>query len=918
MADFKRVSVVPGTVAGLNDKNPVIAGPNNDGFNWALDYDGNIVKRPGSQTVYQLEDYIDENTSVLVATEKLLYGCATGAATIQRLLSAHSLIGLVSDEADIVSDEDIILCGGQFFWKLVPVIAVIKGVTGGAWTVSYDGTDKRFIQYLNDAQVTSTVIGWGTETTPVNYVVLSSAISGTSYSGRNQQLQPAGYLLLQKRIAQGNDIMLSAFMALRIPTSFVPSTNGAGVDGAAITGRTHRFGASGIDDTNWTAVQFNNALYFAGRKKPLLKYDGFRTYLPGAINATDPSSPRAASIGFNTVFTTGGAGAYVYRLTHKVPVVETASVYGTGIVNTVSVGFDRCPYDIPGTHAASMFGSASKWYSNIATGVNTRASMTRAGTYITTDPGAGRTFTLVRYDSPQSAHDLSIGDMVYYYDPLYDSTSPAVGIWLMILDATATTVTFDQTIATTTSTTFSLDSVEVYRAATVDAAYYLLAELPITRKDSTIMYTDPGTSIVTNPAYAELGFTPINAPAITTSVCVHQNRLLVAHDSSASDAVWEGATYLARCMDVAISEANSDQFSADTGFTLEDTKAKEIRSIVSVNDTAYLYTDRSIWYVQGSVSSADAFQVHLMTEDIGAASNNAVTVVGNNMWCLTSAGQIAKVTGGSYKISYNLKVPMDKVQNNTAELGSRLSLKHALMKYDPASRRLYIHIPYVTFKKYRTNTDYQESGLVQFATIMTQNPDLSETYVLDFNQGDDPIFYKWYGLGLAGGLVSTKAGLFGVSREQGTAAIAYTSRIFKIDDTVAHDQGTGFEMRFQSSWQELQDVQHNKRPMRLQLLSGTEGTQNFSLSVKTEQDWINNVFVDDFTASFKDGEGYAESPYATVAYGDANEPNKVFTLQGQRAKAVRLTLSNSDPLDKPLISGWSYEIADNERNTKET
>lgn len=933
MAEYARPSIVPGKIVGINEHSAVIADRNNSGVNWMLDYSGNIRKRPGSQIVAKIEDssgelYSQGATGITVNPTYGAYGAGvmlrrfTGGQVVESEANIAT-IGSVVNAVDThqLADEEVIIAGSEHLWRLTPaVVVIVPGSTLNGWDVSFDGTSKYLHGYLNDSLVVTTLIGWGTGATDA-LTLAELGLGGTTYTQLNQGALPAGYLQLTDRVHQGDEVMLSVLVWVRVPNSFHHFPFGGG---AMRSSQPAPQTLLGIDDTNWNSAYFNGALYFAGRKKPLLKYDGLRAFVPGTLTQLPVPG-------------TGAAG-YTYRYEHMVPLCEQS--YALNIV------FDRGPPTDDASAALVTFGGLTTRddfdigqgvaYPIGSTGIPdlTRnfVSMPRTGNYISTSVGLSDNFVITKPDG--SAHDLLPGDCIYSWNP-----GTSVGVWCYITHVTPTKIYLDQSVTSVATQSWSLDSVKIYRTESGGVTFYLVKEIPTYLLSSYVDVTNDAT-LITGTPYEEATFFPREAPTVTSAVCTHQNRLIVAHDGAESIFIQNGGQ--SRCLDVAISEPLSDQFAVDTGFSLEDARAREIRAMISLNDTLYLFTDRSVWYVQGSLASADSFQVHLMTEAFGAANNTSLQIVDGSIWCMTSAGQIAVIGNGSFQIIPEIARLAEPQQKNTAEISSALSLRRAQLVYDPSSRKLLAHIPYITTQRYLSRpTDYlgNISDLEQVGapftgvpyvnlngTFQTLNPSTTSTedpsrglfYVLDFDNPVDnrPTIYKWEGLGAAGGLLATSKGIFGVTRENG---VSYAkSMVWAFDEAIAHDHGTVFEMRFISPWQDLEDIQHSKRPARLQILSGTEGTQNFALSVKTEIDWLNSVYVDEFTAEFKVGEGYDELPYDTAPYGDPNEALKVFPLSGQRTKAIRLSFSNSDRQQMPTISGWSYELANNETNTKET
>lgn len=919
MADYARPSIVPGKIVGINERSSVVADRDNSGLNWMLDTSGNIRKRPGSQVLASVEDptsdvYSQTNFTVNPSRGAFGAGVMLRRFTSGQLVESSTFSGTANNaDTHQLADEEIIIAGSEHFWRLTPaVVTVVPGSTLNGWDVSFDGTDKTIQGYLNDQEVVRTIIGWGTDSSPVSLAAIS--FGGTTYSQIGQNAVPAGYLQLTNRVHQGDQVMLTVLVWLRVPNSFhyFPADSSMRLSQPAPQT------LLGIDDTNWNSTYFNGALYFAGRKKPLLKYDGLRAFVPGTLSNLPNSST--------------GTG-YNYRSEHIVPICEQS--YAFNIV------FDRGPPTADQGLALLQFGGlyqredadigAGVAYPTVAGATSVmraRASMPRTGSYVSTSVGFATTFVITKSDG--TPHDLLPGDCIYSWNP-----TTATGVWRYITHVSPTSITLDASTTTVATQTWTLDSIKIYRTEYGPGpTYYLVNEIP-TYLLSNYFDTVNDATLITRAPYEEPTFFPREAPTITSAVCTHQNRLIVAHDGAETPFLQNGGS--PRCLDIAFTEPLSDQFAVDTGFALEDSRAREIRAMLSINDTLYIFTDRSVWYVQGSLASADSFQVHLMTEAFGAANNTSVQVVDGSIWCLTSAGQLAVISGGGFEIIPEISRLSEPSRWNTAEIVSARSLRRAQLVYDPSSRKLIAHIPWVTTERYVSATDFLGNTAVLTevgaptttslnGSFQTLNPSTSSIedpskglmYVIDFDNviENRPLVYKWDGLGAAGGLLSTSKGVFGITREPGVNCAK--SRVWTLDDTIAHDHGTAFEMSFVSTWLDLEDVQHSKRPIKLELLSGTEETQNFSLSVKTELDWLNSVYVDQFTADFKSGQGYDELPYDTQEYGDPNEALKVFGLSGQRTKAIRLTLSNSDRQQMPTISGWSYELANNETNTKET
>lgn len=607
----------------------------------------------------------------------------------------------------------------------------------------------------------------------------------------------------------------------------------------------------------------NGSVFVAGCGGTVYGFDGYRTYIAGALPGDVPFGFEFSA---ESLSGTIPPGTYKYLTTNKIVFPSGETIEGIPATDTFVLGGDGYAQII-----GQIPPTTNRPYRNTE--------------WTTATTGTASAVVL------NESHDLQVGETITFFIAGARATRYVTAV-------SGQTITLNASLALSGTSYLTIGGgFTVYRTKKDADVYYQVAELSPTQ--FTAGYTDMTADSALVTAYIEAAVVQGPPPGTglenyrltgesgtgAVGACVHQGRICVLYNNTVAFSSAESAFYW--------DPANS--------FTIEGVIPQ---GVASIGDILYIFFSDRIYYVQGrlnSTSDADpTYAVALLTDQYGCKDPKSIIKVGDSVWFVSQRG-LARLSGTSVSFDEGVAIHPTLVHPQVVTAAYFWRAKNLLLL---SANQMELAGP--TSSPNLSN--YQYYRVVNGAPI---------TLVYDFNA------QKWsrWNIDTFNGAAEYDGDLLVVP----TNSPNETDGVFikRLSDGCNWtDSGVPFTARYYTQWYDDGDPGTDKSFNRLAVFStDTEeaGGQGFSLTVRTEKNWGRGSTLDSFsTDAFKVGQGYAETPYATQPYGDPELPMKVFPLSNQKVKSLRVVLENAEPNRDFCINAVELESATKYLNMKDT
>lgn len=646
-------------------------------------------------------------------------------------------------------------------------------------------------------------------------------------------------------------------------------------------------------NTPATSTQLGNSLYIAGNGAPLLRFDGSRLHVAGAMDANRVSQFVSAP----TLGGTGITGTYKYAFLHRVYGADGNYTDGEVYVypSTISPANQTVTLTVSSDSSRSLvfYGESYRWPQNDASGTaryfgpafkSTNYSISGTGPY-----------SCNVYGTAAPGH-------VFPGDPLFEWN----GTTLNKLNAVKYIYpngSFDTVspISSTANQFCAGDVFVILRTLSGGTTYYELAEVPTgvtSFADSTA-----DASLLLKPQYIDTAYLRSPPPAAVGAVVSHQTRLVTL--SADNHPIGDTTTSRQAYTNVTWSEPNTEHFPFDNAISLEGLCRTGV-ALASVNDVLYVLTDNGVFYVHGALNSAQTFTFSKLLGSEACASAAGVLTTAQKVYYLTPVGELAVVTGGTSTIERDV----------LPRTGYDFSQARAV--FNAAEQRGYFFVP-ASGNGVSTGT-YSSTSTDNLASIDDDNTFPYGTaglcLVID-EAGDNRYLYTGKLSGIGGACVFNGRVL------SATRDADLVSQITALEPTCTGDytpnllsSNTPIKVRVEADFEDGDTPNLVKTFARLTTFA-PDATSEFALSVSVEKDWDERRFVQQFTQTFRTGEGYANEPYANDPYGDGCIPVQDTSLSNAKARSLRVTFEHASATESPAITGWTIEYSDTTREGRD-
>lgn len=756
-------------------------------------------------------------------------------------------------------EEPIILSAGDELYRLYTATLTVtySGLSSVAFlTVEYntDLQEYRFQMFEGASEVLNTGLGKGfDELLPVtlsDLIALINVIPNFTASVSGTATTPAAFL----GVINSHDLIASG--AYRGTANYWQKVN-CPVASPFSGSETNKNSA---DFENITSTQMRNAIFLSNGYNEVFKYDGQNLYRAGLPDVASISSAL------------GAAGAVTgTNYVHKAQYQQIDAVGQTieGNVNLVFTALNPTTQKMTVTVANIQANS----------GFNTNCAMVN---------GAQALKTTITVDNGSAGpHTMKVGDKAYFYD-----AASASYVTRNITAITSTSITIDGAAVTvadnaTISNNLKIRLFRNKSSPTAPTVWYELVELPNNSFFSTQTYTDdtPDSGLLfqfVDP------ITDRSPPPKGRYISQFQGLMVSAGDLENPNTVsW--------------SDFESPEYFPlpDNQFRVSNNIGDKITGIGQSNDSFIIFQGQAIYSVTGDVSEG-AFRLDRLTADIGCASHASIVDIRGLLMFMSPQGP-------RYISGLSLPKALGAVEGN--QLVSRI---------DPAFDQRGLPADQV-FQQKRIIGLHDRQGEKYWLFIPCESTEIttgekyansySICFVYDYTRD---AWLKYDNINAAGGIIEFDDELYFSERRNSTVLGAVTHVLYR-----QHNSGTYFDYNdntepvstyWKSPWEFLGEASVLKSFQAVRIFSTEQLDNQFTLTIKTERDFIEGAELSNFDLSIGSG-GYGVSGYGNDPYADVQEPALMTKLNNSRLKALRIIFQNNEPLTNFALTGYELEIA---------
>lgn len=653
-------------------------------------------------------------------------------------------------------------------------------------------------------------------------------------------------------------------------------------------------------DGNVMAIQFQEEMLFAGKGDALMSFDGYRMSVAGCLTQTSMQATTLPASGSLS------AGNYNYLLRSKIQKPSGQIVYGPPITADYQEASQLLQLAVPAGAAIQI---------NTSPSVLTKEVEAAGSTYSQVAASPRRQNPMTDNEALLATYNVSAtdGERVkpqigeYLCGPI-DAASIASqrGVIQQVtpnvnggyfIDAPNLVVSYFSPLALG-------ESWEIYRTAAGGNFYYHVQTVPA---GSTYIDQLSDATLFTNPPYVAKAYNIIRPPDCCMAVAQHQNRIVVVGEYlvdpngyDVSDVTLSSNRPYIK--NVYWSQPNTEEFNPVNNVVLDVTEGGELNSVISTGDALYVGGGESMWVIQGNLASAGTFTVNRIAGAGGTVGNTAVAALNGQVYAVSRAGLYQLVGGAAdYTVGKLINAYIREVNEDLLKFTRVVALKN--------NAGLAVIIPGMIFER-PAQQSTNNNDVFPGSFIATERASDTVTFVFDPNT---QAWSQWTGteMYMGGGLVEFDDMTWAFPRK--------SDKPISVLDSMYGKDGfdTPVEMRIRGPWQTNGDIFTDKSFIRFRVFSAAGGRQNFVLTTKIERNFNDDEPVQQAEIGFRDGKGYAESPYGETPWGDANEMAQQLPMTNQKALSVRAVIENSDPAEFPSITGWNFEIAEPRKHMKQ-
>ena len=184
------------------------------------------------------------------------------------------------------------------------------------------------------------------------------------------------------------------------------------------------------------------------------------------------------------------------------------------------------------------------------------------------------------------------------------------------------------------------------------------------------------------------------------------------------------------------------------------------------------------------------------------------------------------------------------------------------------------------------------------------------TFVYDYQRDS---WLEWDKMNMAGGISQFGNQLLFVERRFSTTTPTVRNHTYKVYNTGTRydyqDHSSAISAVWKSPWDFMGEASLLKSFLAIRLFSTEEVENLFTITLKTEVDWIHDT--EGLISILVGAGGYGVDAWDTSSWGSPADPTLTKKLNNNRKKAIRVIFENFEAQSNYLVSGYELEVAAN-------
>lgn len=754
-------------------------------------------------------------------------------------------------------------------WKLVETTVAVNysgSASNSEVSVFFDAATSQYRCQIQEgtSQVLNYALGLGVDVgspvTVANLITQINALAGWTATATGATTMPAAFIeaVIDWDISQKGLLTLRAlaWSQVNAPITLLPGNS------------TYK---NSEEFENTTSVQLQNCLYLANGYDEIVKYDGQNAYRAGM--------PEPASFQYSIANFAGGVHGdnFSYKVQYLQKDAQGNETVGNYVepLNSATLtkywsnsNDQRVTMTVPNIVAASGFNT------NCAVVAGAQTSVTT----LTVDNGAG------------GAHTLKVGDTAYFYDSV-----SADYIEREVTNATANTITIAGAAVTVADNAVISNNLRIvlWRSKSTGSAtlfptvWYALDEIPNNSFAATQTYFDTKQDSALGAIFIEPA-TDRSPPVKGRYISAFQNLMVTAGN-------------LDNVNTLSISDVENPEYFPvpEQQFVVADIFGDKITGISPSNELFVVFQRRGIHVVSGEIATG-AFRVDQIANDVGCAAHASIKDIRGSLMFMSNAGprmltggQIPQGLGRYEQNPYISRI--DPLFDQFDEIDSTkvYQLRRSTAIHDRVNQR---YVCFVPCESVTTGQRYANENSV--------------TFVYDYQRDS---WLEWDKMNMAGGISQFGNQLLFTERRFSTTTSTVRNHTYKVYNTGTrydyqdHDQP--ISAKWASPWDFMGEASLLKSFLAIRIFSTEEVENLFTITLKTEVDWIKDT---ETLISIPVGAGgYGLDAWDTSAWGSPADPTLTKKLNNNRRKAIRIIFENAEAQSNYSIAGYELEVAAN-------
>lgn len=507
---------------------------------------------------------------------------------------------------------------------------------------------------------------------------------------------------------------------------------------------------------------------------------------------------------------------------------------------------------------------------------------TETGTTLTVDDGSG------------GNHTLQVGQTVFFYD------NGGAEVTDVITARTGTTITFANSYTIANNAIISANlRINIYRNKNGSTELFYLVDTIANNSFVASVTYDDATADASLGAEYEFPIEGHGLPPANMKYLTSYGGLLILANALA---------------DIWFSDPDGPEY-VNNSFRIRSKSNAPITAIGANKDALYAFKSDESHVVTGDLPNSN-YRAQYLSTDIGCASYHSIADVDNSLWFHSAKYGPRRIISTSLPEDVSFRVlpvltrtPLsdsEHIKHSRVIAYNIKNLQVCVFFYPTETEVSSVFYPNTSSfclaadyrSQYEEDVEYDEVG-----RVIMRVPKIR--------------WWRWGGLNLGAGGDEIEDEFVYTEKRYSDVNSAMEYALCKFMDTNSeydvHDHAQPMDWLNEASWMDLNSPEVLKKMNEIAIWSIAEFVStSFSVLAETYIDYVEDVVHSSKTITFGGAgvsAGWGYGGWGDFAWGDPVVPKQTMKLKPSKTAAVKLVLSATLWLQKPVISGWTIQAA---------